>query len=293
MINKKALFSFIGLTFGATILLACAARRLGLTLYDAPLLNSQMVIAAAMFVPALSAIFTQTVVMKRPLKDLGLKWGKASDYLKVYAVILLMFVLNYAITWAFIQKPDLTLQSFMAQYGVSGGLPLPAGAMLAVLAFVTLVGAPVMNMLPSLGEELGWRGFLLPALEPLGQVRAAVLSGMIWALWHTPLILILGFGYGRQAFPGVLLHFILVSSLGVWMGAIWFRTRSTIRAAFMHAFFNANAYGVWSVIFINPSKLVVGAAGVINAGLFLCLALATLYRMQPASRKITAEKMNR
>jgi hypothetical protein len=39
MFHKKALFSCIGLPFGATILLACAARRLGLTLYDAPLLN--------------------------------------------------------------------------------------------------------------------------------------------------------------------------------------------------------------------------------------------------------------
>ncbi len=166
MINKKALFCFIGLTFGTTILLAFAARRLGLTLYDAPQFMSQMVIAAAMFIPAVSAIITQLFILKKPIKDLGLRWGKGSFYLKAYAVILLMYVLNYAITWAFIQKPDFTLTAFLTQYGVSGGLPMPAWAMIAALTFVTLVGAPVMNLIPALGEELGWRGFLRPALDP-------------------------------------------------------------------------------------------------------------------------------
>ncbi len=104
------------------------------------------------------------------------------------------------------------------------------------------------------------------------------------------MILILGFGYGHEFFPGVLLHFILVASLGVWMGYMWFKTRSTILAAFMHAVFNAHAYGVWSVLFINPSKLVVGAAGVVNAALFLCLAGVALFQMHRAGQKVPVEK---
>lgn len=280
MVNKKALWVFLGITFGATLLVVITARLLGLTLFDSPASISQMVIGGAMFIPAGAALITQHWVLKKPLKELGLKMGPAGTYLKTYIIILVLYGLNYGFTWIFLTKPDFSLSSFMAQYGISGALPLPAPVMIAALTAMTLVGSPLANMIPSLGEELGWRGFLLPALEPLGKAKAAVLSGMIWALWHTPMILILGFGYGREFWPGVLLHFTLVTSLGIWMAAVWFKTRSTVLAAFMHAVFNANAYGVWSVLFISDSKLIIDAIGTVNTVLFLCLGIFSYMRLK-------------
>jgi len=160
---------------------------------------------------------------------------------------------------------------------------LSAPFMLALLAISTFFIVPVFNMIPSLGEEIGWRGFLLPNLEPLGRIKAMVISGMIWALWHTPMILILGFLYGNQMWPGVLLHFTMVSGLGIWMAYIWLKTRSTILAAFMHATFNANTYGIWSVLFVSSNKLIIGAAGLIGASLGLILGLMTLYLAKKSS----------
>jgi len=285
MINKKALRLFLGLTFGMTVSLTIAARFMGLTLLDAPATMSQLVIAAAMFIPAISAILTQLLVVKKPLKELGFRWGPWSMYLKTYGLIVLVFAINYAITWLFITKPDFTLASFLAQFGSSITLPIPAASMIAALTALMFIGATILNMIPSLGEEIGWRGFLLPNLEPLGQVKAMLISGVIWASWHTPMILILGFAYGREMWPGALLHFITVTGIGIWMGYIWFKTHSTILAAFMHAVFNANAYGVWSVLFINSSKLVIGAVGLIGAALCLCLGIITIFitRAQIAS----------
>ena len=287
MINKKALGVFLGITFGTTLLVVITAKLLGLTLFDTPASISQMVIGAAMFIPASAALITQHWVLKKPLKELGFKFGPAREYLKAYAVILLLYTLNYGFTWLFLSKPDFSLSSFMAQYGMSGALPIPAPAMIAALSAMTLVGSPLVNLIPSLGEELGWRGFLLPALEPLGKAKAALLSGMIWALWHTPMILLLGFGYGHQAWPGFLLHFTLVTSLGVWMAAVWFKTRSTVLAAFMHAIFNANAYGVWSMLFISDNKLVIGAIGAVNTVLFLCLGIFSYMRLKTQRKEIT------
>jgi membrane protease YdiL (CAAX protease family) len=39
------------------------------------------------------------------------------------------------------------------------------------------------------GEEYGWRGYLLPRLLPLGEIRASLILGTVWALWHLPVLL--------------------------------------------------------------------------------------------------------
>lgn len=280
MPNKKALFAFLSFTFGMTIAIALLARALGFTLVGKPVLMSQMVVLGAMFIPALGALLTQVFVVKRPLRELGLSLGPLPVYGRTYLVILGMFILNYGITWLFVQKPDPSLQSFLDMTGIPGPLPIPSAAMIAIFVFVTLFVTPFFNLLPSLGEEIGWRGFLLPALEPLGRIPAVILSGMTWALWHTPLILILGFGYGEQAWPGVLLHFVMVTSLGIWMGYAWFRTRSTILAGFMHATFNANAYGIWAILFVSSNKLTVGAGSITGAAICLVLAGYVVFLMK-------------
>ena len=38
-------------------------------------------------------------------------------------------------------------------------------------------------------KELGWRGYLLPKLMPLGEKKALLISGLIWGLWHAPQVL--------------------------------------------------------------------------------------------------------
>jgi len=276
--NKKALYTFLGITFIGTILAVIIARLAGLSLFFAPNMASQLLILFAMFIPATAAIITQKFVVKKPLKELGFKLGDWAMYRKTYLVICGMFVLTFATTWIFFLKPDFTLASFMAQYNVPGGLPLPAWQMVAIFTFVTFVVAPIFNLIPSLGEEIGWRGFLLPTLEPLGKNKAMVISGMIWAVWHTPMIWVLGFAYGQQFLLGAVVHFILVTGLGVWFGHIWFKTRNTVLAGFMHAVFNANSYGIWAILFVSNNKLLIGGVGIISAVLWAVLAGFILWK---------------
>jgi len=123
--------------------------------------------------------------------------------------------------------------------GVSD-LPIPLGTVVA-LQLLILPAAAFINLLPALGEELGWRGWLFPKLLPLGAIPAIVISGVIWALWHAPLILL---GYNYPDVPGWL---GLTAMVGVCVvfGAVfgWLRLRSDSiwPAALAHAAFNGAA----------------------------------------------------
>ncbi len=84
-------------------------------------------------------------------------------------------------------------------------------AVLAPLIALNLVMGP-------LGEELGWRGFLLPRLVPdLGLVGAALTVGVLWALWHLPLWLLPS---PHRSVPFAL-FFAVVVCFSVIMTAIW------------------------------------------------------------------------
>ncbi len=280
MSTGKGVYLFLVLTFSLTIAAALIARVFGLSFFDLPRVSvqAQLVVAGAMFFPALSAILIHLFLLKRPFQELGFRWGDFNNYAKAYGIIVGLFMLNYAIVSLFILKPDFSLHFFIARFpGIK--LPIPASRMILLVSFATFIGAPVLNMIPALGEEIGWRGFLLPNLEPLGRRKAALLSGMIWALWHTPMIFILGFYYGMQAWPGALLHFTMVTGLGMWFAHVWFRTRSTVLCAFMHATFNGNFYGVWILLFDSPNKLLIGPAGVIGAALTLILGLFYFWKV--------------
>ena len=119
-------------------------------------------------------------------------------------------------------------------------LPVPLAAIAAAqLVQVLVVGW--VNVLPALGEEWGWRGWLLPALLPLGRWPAVLLVGVVWGLWHAPVIL-LGYNYGLH---GPLAAMALMTGLCVVLGTLlgWLRlcSGSVWPPAIAHGFVNAVA----------------------------------------------------
>jgi membrane protease YdiL (CAAX protease family) len=93
-----------------------------------------------------------------------------------------------------------------------------------VYLMLLLIAGPVT--LFTFGEEYGWRGYLLPRLLPLGEIRASVLVGVIWGVWHLPLLLA-GLNY-----PGV----------NVWLAIIVF-TFVTVALSFAYTWFYVASSG--------------------------------------------------
>ena len=76
---------------------------------------------------------------------------------------------------------DLSFPAFkQALAAAPGGAAMPTGLIVAIQIAISFTLGPLINTLLALGEELGWRGFLLPSLLPLGQWRAILISGLIW-----------------------------------------------------------------------------------------------------------------
>ncbi|MDR7328965.1 CPBP family intramembrane glutamic endopeptidase [Corynebacterium guangdongense] len=137
--------------------------------------------------------------------------------------------------------PDWAMSATLQKSLDAGAGTLPPAPVLAALFLVqaTLFGATI-NALFALGEEVGWRGWLHTALEPLGPVPTVGLTGLVWGLWHAPLIM-MGYNYDDQLNPvlavGAFTLFCMV------FGAVltWLRTvsASVIPAAVAHGVFNA------------------------------------------------------
>ena len=112
------------------------------------------------------------------------------------------------------------------------GLTYPIYVLVTSVACVTY--APLINMLAAVGEEAGWRGFLYPQLKArFGKGKGWLIGGVIWGVWHWPLMALIGYEYGTDyvGFPvvGMLIFCVFTTAAGIlcdWLyeksGSVWF-----------------------------------------------------------------------
>jgi membrane protease YdiL (CAAX protease family) len=140
---------------------------------------------------------------------------------------------------------------------------------------VSILLAPALNALFMFGEEWGWRGYLLPQLLPLGQWPALLISGVIWGLWHAPVIL-LGYNYPQHPQLGVLLMIGFCIIMGILFGWTRLATGSVWPAVIAHGALNGAAGA--PVLFMQAggtyNSALVGITGI--TGWILPLALIGL-----------------
>ncbi|HEY4304494.1 MAG TPA: type II CAAX endopeptidase family protein [Gemmatimonadaceae bacterium] len=102
-----------------------------------------------------------------------------------------------------------------------------------------LVLGSLQSVLSATGEELGWRGFLVPTLARMTSFgKTAVISGVVWALWHFPLIIFADYNAGTQTWYALLCFGVMVVAIAVVAAWLRLRSGSVWPAAILHASHN-------------------------------------------------------
>lgn len=218
------------------------------------------------FAPAIAAIVVRRWVTREGFADAGLRPRLRANWrlylfawLLPYAVVAVVVVLAMALG---ISRPDWTLQRALTALYPSLEIPLlPDAVRLLVpaqLALTALLATPVLW-----GEEFGWRGYLQPRLlagRPLG---AAVITGLIWGVWHYPIVLM---GYERYSIPllGLLIFPVLTVLLSIIFGWLHRRSGSIWTPSLGHAATNAIGGNLSVLLFFGvPYFDLVGYNGVL------------------------------
>jgi hypothetical protein len=140
-------------------------------------------------------------------------------------VFVLLFVIQAAILLLAVGAHSLTSRSS------PGSLSLMGLAPFALAVLVTATSGPM-------GEELGWRGFVLNELQiRFSPFASALIVGVVWGFWHTPLWLISGYT-GVQLAAYALCFMVGIMSVSMVMTVFYNRYRNILVAMWIHFLFN-------------------------------------------------------
>jgi CAAX protease family protein len=226
---RAPLATFLGLTFGLSAIfwwLIISGGGLGA--------HGGRYVFALMWCPGVSALLTR-LLFQHNVRGEGWPWRRATFGWAALAYVLPLgyAVVAYGLVW-------LTKL---------GGVDFTRFHTPVAMFLVVGTGA---SLLSATGEELGWRGFLVPALaRSMPFSRVAVVSGAIWAAWHVPLIVFADYNGGTPARYSVLCFAVMVVALGFPFAWLRLRSGSVWPAAILHASHNLFVQGFFDRVTVN------------------------------------------
>ncbi len=286
-VQWRAVCWFVVVTFTCTWTVEFIALRSGVR-FEVQTVRKVGFLTGCMCIPALAAYVTRRWLTREGFATVPLQsLGSLTPFRHILVGVPLLFTLIYGFTallglGGFTGDPRVALMHIVR---VPPGSALPSQRILiTALAFGTFLTAPFVNALAAFGEEFGWTGYLLPHLLPLGKWKAAGTYGIIWGLWHGPLILG-GFHYAGHPWAGVGLMCVFTLGVGMMQCALLLAYRSILLTSLLHGCVNANLLGLIPLLFLNVQPLWGGAFGVVGlVTLFVAGALVLWNTRQPTAQ---------
>ena len=276
--RKAALF--LAITFGLSWGLAGIYYALGGRLTSP---YAIIMLLLYMYTPALSAIIVQKAIYKEPVMGplkVSFRWNRWFLVAWLLPLVIALAAMRVSLlfpgvefSWGMEGLYERLATSFppdqIAQMKEQAAL-LPVHPFWLAMIQGLIAGITV-NAFFGFGEELGWRGLLQDQLSFLGFWRSSLLIGLIWGVWHTPVI-IQGYNYPASPLIGAFLMITWTLLLSPLFSYVRLRSGSVVAAAIVHGSLNGTI-GLSFMLLKGGNELIVGGMGL--AG-FIVLFAANL-----------------
>ena len=190
----------------------------------------------------------------RSLSDLGWKWGEPKYQFFSWLTPILYATIAYLIVWIFglgkFGNPEY-LEALARRSHLAGPHWLAVLIGFLLIAIYGMIGSTSS----ALGEEIGWRGFLVPELSKnISFTWTAILSGLVWSVWHYPILIYGGYNNGTPSWYGLLCFTVMVVSISFSFAWMRLKSGSLWTGALLHASHNLYIQGFFTPITSDTGK---------------------------------------
>lgn len=288
--GSKNILLFLALTFGLSWTMALVYWLAGGSTNTTSTSYFIMTITF-MFTPMISALLVQKLLFKQDIKkNLGVnfKWNRWWTI-----AWLLPLVIAFATMGVGLLFPSVSFSPGMEgmfdrfeglltpeQMDEMRNMELPVHPFLITLV-QGLIAALTINAIAGFGEELGWRGILHEGLKHKGFWRMSLIIGLIWGIWHAPIIL-MGHNYPENPITGVFMMIAFCILFAPIFTLIREKSGSVIAASILHG--GINALGGTAIMLLKGgNELLIGLTGlagftvliILNIMIFIYLNIKT------------------
>ncbi|MCC8088031.1 MAG: CPBP family intramembrane metalloprotease [Rikenellaceae bacterium] len=254
---KTAIY-FIIFTYLTSWILATAAFLLGLREASGPAYTLFGMIY--MWIPAICAYILNKRSKEKPLRRviISFRFNRWFYIAGAFPIIFTFLTLGINI---FFPDVSFSISKLLLSDKTSQQEVFVIGYILKILLKAIFAGYTI-NAFFALGEELGWRGYLLEALKGGKFLPVSLFIGIVWGLWHWPLIA-MGHNYPQHPILGIGMMVIWCILLSPVITYIVIKSKTVITAAIFHGTLNAVA-GIASLFVIGGTDItnkVTGIAG--------------------------------
>ena len=260
---RKEIVTFLVITFALSVVFWVPIGLAGmLTAWGGLFINVMWI--SIMWCPGIAALVTR-FIYHRNLRGLGWGWGKTRYQILSYVLPVAYALAAYSVVWLS------GLGGIKKDFSIGAALHTGFGPFLDFVAFATIgVFASSVN---ALGEEIGWRGLLVPQLAKLTSfTKTSLISGVIWAVWHYPLVLFGGYrGDETPAWYQLLCFTVMVIGISFAFSWLPLKSGSLWTAVFIHANHNLYIQGLFDPLTVDTgiTEFIIGEFG-------MALAVASL-----------------